>query len=305
MKPKIVIAGGSGFIGQLLVDYYRRENYEVVVLTRDARLHVPGVRFVKWDGKNMGSWVSEIEGCEAVINLSGKSVNCRPTNKNKKEIIDSRVNSTVLIGKAIHQSKSPPRVWINAGGVGVFSGTERFPKDENAALGTNFSADVARLWEEAFLEAETPYTRKVFLRIALVLKKGQGFLQPLELLVRMGLGGKMGNGKQYFPWIHHLDLIRIFDHAVQNPEIAGIIHASSPETVMNAAFMRQLRKTLGMAFGIPAPALAVRIGAWLLGTNGELALSDNYAVPGRLQKARYPFLYPDLESALSNLYHDL
>lgn len=303
MKSKIVIAGGSGFIGQLLSDFYHHQNYEVVVLSRGNREKVHGIRFVNWDGETEGEWVKELEGCDTVINLTGKSVNCRPTKSNNKAVIDSRVRSTKVIGKAIQKLQSPPKVWINAGGVGVFSGADSdVPKDENAALGKDFSSEVAYHWEKAFNEAETPLTRKVFLRIALVLKKGEGFLQPMELLVKTGLGGTMGSGKQHFPWIHYQDLIQIFDYVRKSAQMSGVVHAVSPETVSNASFMKQLRQAIGVPIGIPAPAFAVRLGAYIIGTNGNLALSDNPAIPGKLIKEQYSFLFPDLKSALAQLY---
>lgn len=302
MKAKIVIAGGSGFVGQLLSEHFRKGSYEVIVLSRGAQKSKNEIKYIQWDGKTVGPWVEELEGSEAVINLTGKSVNCRPTPSNKKEIITSRVDSTEVIGKAIGQCKTPPKVWINAGGVGVFSGTGRSSNDENAPLGTDFTAEVARLWEDAFMKADTPLTRKVFLRIALVLKKGEGFLQPMELLVKTGMGGTMGSGKQHFPWIHFEDLIRVFDYVLQQPDMDGIVHGVSPQAVTNASFMRQLRQIIGVPFGIPAPGFAVKMGAFLIGTNGSLALSDNHAIPGKLNTVGFTFKFPDLASALRNLY---
>lgn len=302
MKDKIIIAGGSGFIGQLLAEHYQKKNYDVVILSRGASKVASGIHYVQWNAKTLDSWLQELEGCVAVINLTGKSVNCRPTASNKQEIITSRVESTQVIGEAIAACSTPPKIWINAGGVGVFSGTDRMPKDENAELGDDFTAKVARLWEEAFRNASTPDTRKVFLRIALVLKKGEGFLQPMELLVKTGLGGTMGSGEQYFPWIHYQDLIRVFDYTLQQPDMQGVVHGVSPQAVTNALFMQQLRKVLGVPFGIPAPGFAVKIGAFIIGTNGNLALTDNHAVPGKLNAAGFQFRYPDLASALENLY---
>jgi hypothetical protein len=302
MRKKLIIAGGSGMIGHLLAQHFVAQHYDVVVLSRSQSKERNGVRFVQWDGVQLGEWVQELENSEGVINLTGKTVNSRPTKANKEEIITSRVLSTKLVGHAINQCNIPPKVWINAGGAGVFSGIDHLPKDEQSPLGNEFAADVARAWENAFDSIATPATRKVYMRIGLVLKAHEGLLEPLEKLVKLGLGGAAGSGKQYYPWIHYQDLLQIVEYLLTNPNASGIYHAVGPDPVTNATFMQSLRQIHGISFGLPAPDFAVIVGAYIIGTNGALALSDNYVFPKRLLSEGYKFLFSDIRTALEDLY---
>lgn len=289
-------------IGQLLANYLIERQYEVVILSRNAAKVVGQLRYVEWDASTLGPWVQELEHSEGIINLTGKTISSKPTKANKEEIIRSRVVSTKLVGQAINECKVPPKVWLNAGGAGVFSGVDRLPKDESSPLGTEFAAHVARLWEEVFESVPTPLTRKVYARFGLVLKAHEGLLAPLETLVKWGLGGVAGSGQQYFPWIHYQDLLQIVHYLLTQQHATGLYHVVGPNPVTNATFMKALRKVHNVPFGLPAPAIAVKVGAYLIGTNGALALSDNHVLPRRLQDEKYAFLFPELTAALTDLY---
>jgi len=305
-KEKIVIAGGSGALGSILLRHFK--DAELVILTRDAGHagsraghQVAGIRYVRWDAINAGPWIQELEDAKAVINLVGRSVNCRYTAANKSLIINSRVNATKAIGRAIQQLKTPPEVWINAGSAAIFGNSGSEVKDEYSAAGEGFSPEVCKQWERAFQEYETPYTRKVFLRIGMVLQREGGIIKPFLNLVRTGFGGKMGSGRQFMTWIHEADFSSLVTWAIRQPHVSGIVHAASPNPVTNAYFMNSLRKSAGIKFGLPNPALLLRIGAVFIGTEAELVLSGRRVISTFLQQNGFQFKYPYLHQALDNL----
>ncbi|MES2827329.1 MAG: TIGR01777 family oxidoreductase [Bacteroidota bacterium] len=299
LKDKIVIAGGSGFLGAAVVSQF--PDSDIVVLTRWAPSIKGNVRYVQWDAKTPGLWTKELEGSRAVINLVGKSVNCRYTEANKKEIISSRVDATLALGKAIAELKNPPEVWINAGSAAIFGNSGDDFKDENSATGSGFSPDVCKAWEKAFYTYDTPKTRKVFLRIGMVLQQKGGILKPFANLVKLGVGGKIGSGKQYMTWIHEADFQKLIQWAIEKPEATGIIHAASPNPVTNSEFMSSMRKTYRVPIGIPNPAFLIKIGAIFIGTEAELVLSGRRVVSTFLQQKGFKFKYPYLHEALEEL----
>ncbi|WP_460766253.1 TIGR01777 family oxidoreductase [Niabella terrae] len=304
MSRKIIIAGGTGFLGKAISNRLPQRDFQIVVLTRTVAPATTGqIRYVHWDARRLGDWTAELEGAAAVINLVGKSVNCRYTEKNKQEIIRSRVDATRVLGQALQLVKTPPKVWINAGSLAIYrySATEKLT--ESSPLGKDFSAEVCRQWEQAFFEAPLDAVRRVVLRTGVVLQSGTGLLLPFERLVKWGLGGRIGNGKQYLSWIHEADFLGIIEAAMIDDHYTGVFNCTSPHPVTNEVFMQELRRALGQRFGLPNPAALVRIGARLIGTEPELVLQGRYAISDKLNDTGYRFTYPRLKPALLNLYH--
>jgi uncharacterized protein len=302
MKNKIIIAGGSGALGTALLKNFHSESHEVVILSRKKGIDKGNVRYVVWDGKSFGAWVSEIDGADVVINLTGKYVNCRYTPENRKEIIDSRVDSTTILAQAINKVQNPPSVWINAGSAAIFGDGGDEVKYENSPAGNGFSPDVCKEWEKAFFGIETPGTRKIFLRIGMVLQQDSGVLKPLINIVRLGFGGKIGNGKQFITWIHEEDFLRVINWVIAKEGISGIIHCASPNPVSNASLMKSLRKALHIPFGFPTPAFLVKIGTAIIGSEPELVLTGRRVKPGILLNSDFTFKYPFIDGALNNLF---
>ncbi len=301
---KIVIAGGTGFLGKMLSEHFANLNYEVVVLSRSEHKPVGNISFVKWDGENLTDWRKELEGAKALINLCGKSVDCRYTQNNKKLIYDTRLNSTKVLGKAIESCKTPPEVWINSSSATIYRHSEDRDMDENTGeIGTGFSVDVCQKWESTFFRSITPNTRKVALRIAIVLGKNGGALQPLKNLTRIGFGGRQGSGDQYFSWIHEEDFINAVNFVLDNEELSGVFNVSSPNPVKNTQFMKALRKVLKAPFGMPMPKWMLEMGALIIRTETELILKSRRVVPQKLLEKGYKFQFAKLDNALSNLLH--
>ena len=302
MKQKIIIAGGTGFLGSSLRNKYSKEDTEIVILSRRSFSQKEGnISYVHWDAKTLGDWTSHLEGSTAIINLVGKSVNCRYTEENKKELIASRVDATAIIGKAISKSENPPKVWINAGSAAIFGDAGLVVKNENSTPGVGFSPQICKEWEQAFYETETPKTRKVFLRIGLVLQRGGGILKPFLNLARFGLGGKIGTGEQYMSWIHEEDFANIIDWVIQEKSIEGILHCASPYPVTNKEFMKSMRSAVSMPFGLPNPGFLIRLGAVFIGTEPELVLSGRRVVSKILAENNFKFKYPHLADAVHQL----
>lgn len=307
---KIVIAGGSGFIGMQLAAEWAKDN-EVVILTRNIKdgldntygekKMINGVEMVKWDGKTIGDWAKCLEGSDLLINLAGKSVNCRYTDENKKEILDSRVNATKVLGAAINQLEHPPELWINSASTTIYRHAEDRPQDEyNGEVENDFSVQVCKAWEQAFNEQKLPGTRKVVLRIAIVLGKG-GVLVPYSRMVKLGAGGRQGDGKQMFSWIQIGDLERIIDWLYQHKEQEGTFNAAAPGPVANAQFMATLRSICKMPIGIPSPTWLLQLASLVIGTETELLLKSRWVLPSRLLKERFTFKYAEIKGALESL----
>jgi uncharacterized protein (TIGR01777 family) len=311
---KIVIPGGSGQVGTVLARAFHAEGQEVVVLSCRPDERAPW-RVVPWDGQTAtGDWVGEIDGADAVINLAGRSVNCRYTPENRRAILDSRVHSTRIIGEAVARAASPPRVWLQAGTATIYAHRYDAPNDDvSGILGGGepdlpetwrFSLDVARQWEAALNEAQTPRTRKVILRSAMVMSvDAGGVFDTLLGLARRGLGGPAGDGRQYVSWIHEHDFVRAVRLLLDRDDLAGPVAVAAPNPLPNAAFMRALRDAVGITFGLPATAWMLEIGAWALNTETELILKSRRVVPRRLLEVGFTFEYPDWPQAVQNLCH--
>jgi len=312
---RIVIPGGSGQVGTILARHLHAAGHQVTVLSRSPRTALQSAPWttLRWDGRTLDpAWAKSFEGADAVINLSGRSVNCRYNPANRREIIDSRVAPTLLIGRAIEQARQPPRVWMNASTSTFYRHALDRPQDEfTGELGGsepgapdtwNFSIDVARRWEEAFYASSTPATRKIALRSSMTMSPDPGGVFSVLLrLVRMGLGGTEGSGRQFVSWIHDRDYCRAIDFLLEHDDISGPVNLTSPNPLPNREFMRELRRAWGGLFGLPATAWMLEIGAFFLGTETELILKRRRAVPALLLQHGFEFEFPYWAEAAADL----
>ena len=309
---KIVIPGGSGQVGTILVHAFHGDGHEVVVLSRR-----PGARpwrVVAWDGATLGGWQAEIDGCDVVINLAGRSVNCRYTATNREEILQSRVLSTRVVGQAIARASRRPRVWLQASTATIYAHRYDSPNDEHSGiLGGNessaprswrFSIEVARAWEQAFEEAVTTGTRKIALRSAMTLSPDHGgIFDALLGLARRGLGGSAGDGRQFISWVHHEDFVAAVRWLIERDDIDGVVNVASPNPLPNVQFMRLLREAYGASFGLSATDWMLEIGAIFMRTETELILKSRRVVPARLLEHGFTFKYPEWSAAARDLCH--
>jgi len=312
-NKKIILAGGTGFMGQEMTKYFGKEN-KIIILTRQVNEKtnrndynslsaedVKNIHYVKWDGKTTGEWTNEMNGADLVINLAGKSVNCRYNKKNKKEIFDSRTNAVKAIGEAINKCTRPPSLWINASSATIYRHAMDRPQDEySGEFHDDFSVQVCKRWEKTFYDQQTVQTRKVALRMAITLGPG-GILIPYFNLLKFGLGGKQASGKQMYSWVHIEDTCRIIEWICDHKEISGTYNSSSPNPVTNEEFMRIFRKVTGHIVGLPAYKWMLQIGALLIGTELELVLKSRWVLPTRILETGFQFKHPLLEDALSDI----
>jgi uncharacterized protein (TIGR01777 family) len=308
---KIVIPGGSGQVGTLLGRALQKDGHEVVEVSRSPSAKRPW-RVVHWDARALGPWTAELEGVDAVINLAGKNVNCRYTPENRRAILQSRVDSTRVIGEAIARAARPPRVWLQASTATIYAHRYDAANDEatgiiggsepNAPDTWLFSIDVATAWERAAHETPLPNTRTVLLRSAMTMSPDRGGVFDVLLrLVRFGLGGTSGDGRQYVSWIHETDFIRAIRWLLDHDEISGPVNLASPNPLPNAEFMRVLREAWGIRFGLPAAAWMLEIGAVFLRTETELVLKSRRVVPGLLLQHGFSFEFPNWPEAARDL----
>ena len=302
MKPRIVLAGGSGFIGQSLSPPLVSKNYEIVVLTRGKSNHHGRIREAHWDGKKLGEWTQFVNGALGLVNLTGRSINTRHTPEHRREIIDSRVDSVRILGEAIGRCVQPPKVFVQLAGVGIYGDKGERICDETTAPGDDFVSEVCKKWETAFDSVDSPNTRKVLLRLGVVLGRNGGFLHVLSRLTRWFLGGQVGEGRQYVSWIHIADLSRMILQAIDQEQLTGVFNATAPNPVTNAELMRELRRALHRPWSPPVPEFAARIGSWLMGTEANLALVSQRCVPKRFLEKNFEFEFPNLREALANIY---
>lgn len=296
MNKKIVIAGGTGFVGKYLSNRFGKAGYEVIIISRQ-----PG--HVHWD--NEAAVNEALEGAEMLINLAGKSVDCRYNEQNRKAIFDSRINTTRMLGNALLNCANPPQVWINSSTATIYRHAQDRPMTESAGeTGTGFSVHVATNWEKAFFDFRLPRTRQLALRMAIVLGRDGGVMKPLKNLVRTGLGGKQGNGEQMFSWIHIEDLYRVVVFLQQHDELSGVFNASSPYPVKNKELMQLMRKHMGIPVGLPMPVWLLRMGAVFIRTETELVLKSRWVIPEKLLQAGFEFKYPLPEEAIKNVLTD-
>ena len=298
----IVLAGGSGFLGRALARELVATGHTVVILSRSEHPDAEHVQHRVWDGKNLGDWAEALEGAHAIVNLTGKSVDCRYTDENKREIVASRVNSVHALGLALAAASRPPRVFVQAASLAIYGSPGDTICDEHAPLAEGFSPEVCKQWEAAVASLDSPELRKVVLRIGFALGEHGGALGKLAGLTRAYLGGTVGDGRQYISWIHIDDLNAIFHRALFDPRMSGVYNATGPSPVTNAAFMRDLRAALNRPWSPPTPAWAVRIGARLMGTEPELALGGRRCVPARLQAEGFAFEHDDLARTLRAIH---
>jgi uncharacterized protein (TIGR01777 family) len=305
---RIVIAGGSGFLGCALAAHFHERGYAVKILTRSPETTANGVREIAWDGRTAGAWARELEGTSAVINLSGRSVNCRYHERNRKLILESRVDSTRAIGEAIAQCKTPPRVWLNASTATIYKHRFGPAWDDSGEIGATpeakdeFSIDVATAWERTLNEAKTPGTRKIAMRAALVLGTARNSVFPMLLrLTRFGLGGKMGDGRQFVSWVHAQDFCRAVEWLITHDKLSGTVNIAAPHPVTNAEMMKMFREICGIPIGLPARRWMLEIGAFFLRTETELIIKSRRVVSRRLTESGFTFNFPFFRTALEDL----
>ena len=304
---KIVLPGGSGHVGQLLREHFTKRGDEVTVISRSH-----GVR---WDGKTLGDWATTLEGADVVINLAGRSVNCRYNRANMDEIMSSRLDSTKVLGEAIRACANPPKVWIQSSTATIYSHRFDAPNDdETGILGDASdpmppkwlaSVDVAKAWEKAFAEADTPATRKVAIRSAIVMATTPGSaFTVLAGLARRGILGTQGNGKQFVSWIHETDFCQAIDWLIEH-EIVGPVNIASPNPLPQRDFAKVLRDALGVRMALPTPSWLLEIGAFFMGTETELILKSRRVVPSLLLSQGFKFEFPTWDSATADLVRRL
>jgi uncharacterized protein len=307
---KIVIPGGTGQVGTLLARAFHRDGHEAVVLSRSPTQAPWPV--VRWDPEQLGDWAREIDGADAVINLAGRSVNCRYNESNRRDILQSRVDSTRTVGEAIARASRPPLTWLQASTATIYAHRHDAPNDEDTGIlggaeadappAWRFSIEVATAWERTLDEAAVPGTRKVKLRSAVILSPDRGGIFDTMLsLVRRGLGGTAGNGRQYVSWIHDEDFVRAIYWLLEQRNVSGPVNLASPNPLPNRDFMAALRREWGVPVGLPATRWMLEAGAFFLGTETELVLKSRRVVPGRLINLGFEFRFPDWPDAARDL----
>ena len=312
---RIVIPGGSGQVGQVLARHFQRRGDHVTVLTRAP--YTAEWQTVHWDGEHEGPWIESLEGADVCINLAGRSVNCRYHAENRRAIYDSRIGTTRLLGRVFGTLADPPRVWLNAStatiyrhaldremdeATGELGGNELVGRTRRAPDTWNFSIGVAKDWEAAFFEAYTPRTRKVAMRSAITMSPTpENAFGVLSNLVRMGLGGTQGNGRQFVSWVHEDDFARAVEFLIEHEELEGAVNIASPNPLPNREFLAELRDAWDRPNGLPAPSLLIEVAAFFLRTESELLLKSRRVVPGRLLDAGFRFEFPEWAEAAEDL----
>src|ERR1700686_3891828 len=309
---KVVIPGGSGQVGQLLARAFQKDGHDVVILSRQHDLHKAG-RIVLWDARTLGDWCTEFEGADVVINLAGKSVNCRYNAENRHEILRSRVDSTEVVGQAIMQACRPPRLWLQAATATIYAHRYDGAHDEFSGILARddddvpdtwrFSLDVATKWERAFHHSgKLPHTRKELLRCAVIMSPDRGGVFDVLLgLVRRGLGGRSGDGRQYVSSIHDADFIRAIYWLIEREQFEGAVILASPHPPPNVEFMRALREAWGTRVGLPASKWMLEVATFFMRTESELVLKSRRVVPGRLLRDGFEFEFPNWKEAACDL----
>ncbi len=300
----IILAGGSGTMGRILQEHFVRQGYRVVVLTRDpARHQRTGVTFLHWNGKTIGAWTKELEGARAVINLAGRSVDCRYTARNRALILNSRVDSTRVLGEAIGQCRVPPPVWLNLSTATIYRHAEdRAMDEETGEIGSGFSVDIAQAWEKTFFAHHREGVRQVAVRCAMVFSPYGGAFPRFVQLTRVGLGGRHGSGRQYVSWVHAADVQRFFQWAIDTLGVQGPINLAAPGPVQEHVLLDGLRRHIKPLVALPSPEWLLHIGAFFLRTETELVLKSRRVVPTRALQQGFTFQYPTITSALDELF---
>ncbi|HTW80933.1 MAG TPA: TIGR01777 family oxidoreductase [Terracidiphilus sp.] len=314
-RLRIVIPGGSGQVGRMLASFFQERGHYVTVLTRGP--YTANWQTVHWDGMNPGPWVETLEGADVVIHLSGKSVNCRATERNKRALYDSRIGPTRLLGRVIAGMADPPRLWMNAStatiyrhaldramdeATGEIGGGEMITKRRRAPEKWDWTIKLVKDWEAALYGSATPKTRRIAMRTSLVFSPTPGnIFAVLSNLVRFGLGGTQGNGRQYVSWMHEADYARAVEFLIEHEELEGAVNLASPNPIRNREFMAALREAWDMPNGLPAPAPLIQFGAIFLRTEPELVLKSRRVIPGKLLDAGFEFEFPEWAGAAEDL----
>jgi uncharacterized protein len=293
---KIIIAGGSGFLGKSLEKHF--QNHEVWILTRNPKRP----NEISWDAKTLGNWTESLEKADVLINMTGKSVDCRYNDENRAEILRSRIDSTNVLQRAVDNCKNPPKTWLNSSSATIYVHAEtQLMTEANGIIGDDFSMNICKSWEKAFFAKPTPQTRKVALRTAIVLgREGEAF-HKLKTITRLGLGGQQGNGRQKMSWIHVEDFCRAVEFIIRDEKINGAINISAPNPIDNQSFMKILRDKLKVPFGIPSPTFLLEIGTLFLQTETELLLKSRNVYPERLLNYGFRFRFETVDEALGEL----
>lgn len=302
---KAVLAGGSGFLGQALARSLSADGYDVVVLGRRVAPRGASGRFVVWDGRKLGDWKSELEGAEALFNLTGRSVDCRYTKENRDLILNSRVDSTRVLGQAVQGCADPPKMWLNSSTATIYKDRrgDLEPHDESSDdFGSGFSVGVAQAWEEAFGDSVVEGVRKVVLRVSIALGKDGGAFPVMRRFAKLGLGGAQGPGSQWVSWLHVDDWVGVARFLMAREDLSGPVNLAAPNPVTNSEFMKGMRRRFApLGIGLPAPSFAVHLGAVFMRTAPELVLKSRKVVSSVLAESGYRFKYPELAGALESL----
>lgn len=299
---KIVLAGGTGNLGQVVSRSFLEKGCQVAILSRQKQsTEIPNLSFVVWSGKDLGTWTAALEGADVLINMTGESINKRLTAKNKKLLEESRIQPTRVLGEAVATLSNPPRIWINFSGISLFGGLERMHTEDDRVYADDFMANLSKKWEATFWDNTLSATRQVALRLSPVLQPTAGMFKELYSVTKIGLGGKVGSGVQMISWIHEDDLIRIIHWIVTLEDPAPIYHACSPHPVNNADFMYAMRKATGIYIGLPLPTPLAKIGAFVKGVDDSLLLQGNEVVSKRLEEEGFAFDFPTIQGAVDDL----
>lgn len=302
---KVVLPGGSGYLGRHLAGRLRDRGDEVVVLTRGRAGQRDGIRYVSWDGRTVGEWASELERADAIVHLAGRRVDVRPTRRNVEELIRSRVEPVVAVGRALEEVAAPPPVWVQVATLAIFGDAGDELLDETSVpsgIGPAQMVTVALAWEHAF-RTVVGCERAVLLRCGVAIGAEDPATAQLTRLARLGLGGPIGGGRQWLSWIALDDLLGVLERALDDEDMDGLYHVTSPNPVNNRELMAAIRETVGRRRGLPSPAPLTRIGAWSMGSDPELALTGRRAVPARLEREGHRFTHPTIEQALQADQH--
>ncbi|MXV37820.1 TIGR01777 family protein [Flavobacteriaceae bacterium Ap0902] len=287
---KLILSGGAGYLGGLIQDHFQKD-YEIYILTRSHKKSTQaGIHFMQWNGESVGEWTQVLENADLVINLAGKNINTRFTEENKKGILQSRIQTTEAIGQAIEACTNPPKMWLNASSVAVYKESKEYAKDEfSPTNGEDFLSEVSQKWEKAFYKYPNVDTKKAVFRITLILgdHKGSAY-QTLKKLVKVGGGGKAGDGEQIVSWLGEIDFVNALEFIIDN-ELEGPFNFGNPNPISNAELMKQLREKYNVPFGMPAPAFMIKIGANIIGTAPELILRSQNTQPKRLLEHGFKF----------------
>ncbi|WP_079242386.1 TIGR01777 family oxidoreductase [Chryseobacterium indologenes] len=295
---KIIIAGGSGFLGENLEKYFTTKGNQVYILTRNPQRK----NEIYWNAQTISEWKNNLEKADVLINLTGKSVDCRYHEKNKQEIYSSRINSTRILQKAVDQCSHKPKVWLNASSATIYVHSEKnLNTEENGIVGDDFSMNICKSWEEEFFAGKNEEIRKVALRTSIVLGNNGGAFPKLKMITKLGLGGKQGRGNQMVSWVHIEDFCRAVDWIIQDENLSGTVNITAPTPLSNQSMMRKLRHKTKVAFGLNAPVWQLEIASIFLNTETELLLKSRNVYPEKLIKSGFKFSYSTFDEAILNL----